>query len=183
MLIPTRYLAAGEDPLVHVVEMYMLDRGLRFNGKPTTRTKKRISDPARMQYELERFRLKFPLPPKGDVPRGTNTTIKTPIGDLKARRLSYPAIFQGKLHGGKGGLWEWSGNYTLWLGSDSPFGVVAVECISSSEEEYATPNPDNGRYELNGNGARLKSKVRVELMDVGTDAKSSLPQFPLSPPH
>ena len=67
---------------------------------------------------------------------------------MSAKKISCPTKFEGKLTGGKGGRWGSTGEYSLWLSEDAPFGVVAVETVTTGEEEYATADK-KGVYNLN----------------------------------
>ncbi|MFV1967384.1 MAG: hypothetical protein ACC628_18295 [Pirellulaceae bacterium] len=173
MLILEKVLGRGFDPLADVDEIYFWDRDWEWGHEPESGTEEKLTDNARVLYEIERLRQQFPFPAQEpDQVQKVTAKVTTPFGVFQAETLSYPTEFEGKLAGGKGGRWRWNGTYSLWLSHGSPFGVVAVETVTSGDEEYATVDGD-GNYRLNGIGVRMKSKVRMELQAVGTNAKSA----------
>lgn len=175
MLISENALRRGSDPLAGVDEIYYWDRDWEWGHEPENAVRKKLNDKARVLYELERFRKQFPFPPQEQDQETKGTAeVTTPLGVYQAVTLSYPVEFEGKLTGGKGGRWGWTGTYTLWLSDASPFGVVAVETVTTGFEEYATQG-DDGVYRLNGNGVRSQSTVKLKLQAVGTNAKSAFP--------
>ena len=178
MLIREKVLGRGFDPLAEVDEIYFWDRDWEWGHEPEKGTKHKLTDKARVLYEIERFRQQFPFPAQDSEPVQTGVAkVTTPLGVFQTETLSYPVEFEGKLYGGKGGRWGWKGTHSLWLSNASPFGVVAVETVTSNYEEDATPD-DEGVYRLDGKGVRLKSKVKLELQAVGTNAKSAFPDLP-----
>lgn len=173
-LIPNALLGRNADPLKDVSELHFMDRKWVLGKDPAQGVQERIVDPARIAYEIERFRKEFPFPPTNPPTEAPASDLKTPLRTFRAKKISYPTKFEGKLTGGKGGRWGWKGEYSLWLSEDAPFGVVAVETVTTGEEEYATADK-KGVYNLNGEGVRFKTNMRLELSKVGTDAKSAFP--------
>jgi len=180
MVIPVTLLRRGADPLADIGELYFWDRDWHWGKDPEKGHKEKLTNKARILYEIERFRQQFPFPARkrDEIRAVEGVEVKTPLKTYRARKVSYPVTFQGKLSGGRGGRWEWQGHHALWLSDDVPFGVVAVETVNAGEEEYAHAEKD-GTYRLNGNGVRWKkTTTRLEVQSVGDDAKSSLPDLP-----
>lgn len=173
-LIPNAVLGRNADPLKNITELHFIDRNWVLGKEPKQGVPERIEDPARIAYEIERFRQEFPFPPTNPPAESPSSEIKTPLKTFSAIKISYPTKFEGKLTGGKGGRLRWEGDYSLWLSKDAPFGVVAVESTTTGDEEYATADT-KGVYHLNGDGMRFKTFKRLELEASGTGAKSAFP--------
>lgn len=178
MLIPEKYLTADEDPLNHVQEAYFRSRNWEYGVEPEVGNKEKLTDRDRLQYELERFRTQFPYPNSKQCLTVTSRgqTVDTPLGRLTVTKVAFPMQFSGRLSGGKGPRWKWSGNLTLWLTEDSPFGVSALQNEFIQIDE--TQNADESKPI--SVGVQSKNTLRIELESVGAKAKSELPEFPPS---
>lgn len=178
MLIAEELLGRGSDPLSNVAEVYFLDRKWRWGQKPVEEKAQRLTDGGRVKYEVERFRPLFPFAPK-DSKQVQSKVIANdnPNGSRRIEQLSYPTVFEGKLHGGRGGRWGWTGTYTIWISDSSPYGVIAVESATTCYEEYGAPD-NEGVYQLSGQGTRMKVKTTLQLQAMGSNSKSTLPDMP-----
>jgi hypothetical protein len=179
MLIPEDDLRRGRDPLAGVEELYFWDRDWEWKQEPEAGVKEKVADPPRVLYEIERFRFMLPFPPRARESQleTVQKTVAVPHGTYAVQRISYPLEFEGKLSGGKGGRWEWKGTFSLDICETVGFGVVALDALISSEEEYANAGAD-GVYRLSGVGSRMKAHLHMELEASGDDAKSAMPEFP-----
>jgi len=159
ILVPEKAFAQGSDPFEHVRKMYLSDThdtGDHFLNE--------IKEKDHQKYELERFRGYFPIAPKG-AHRGKELERKTPAGLFKGHELAFEYSFVGKLRQGQSG-WNWEkGPYVVAISDRAPFGIAAVRARDVlSIEEYG-----------NGHGARLKQSWTMEVVEIGKNAKSAMP--------
>ncbi|WP_406694278.1 hypothetical protein V5E97_24690 [Singulisphaera sp. Ch08] len=159
VLIPEKAFDLGIDPFEHVKKMYLSDR--REDGEHFL---SEVEDGDRKRYEVERFRLYFPVPPKG-AQRKKDVELKTPLGPFKGYELGFEYGYEGKLVGGKAGWNYVKGHYQVTVSDRAPFGIVAVRGKDVvAIEEYG-----------DGIGARLKQSWTMDAAETGTGAKSGLP--------
>jgi hypothetical protein len=126
-----------------------------------------IADEKRRQYELDRFRPLFPAP----AARPTRTAGQVPptdrprVATMKCELLTFPSEYDGPLSGGKSGRWTYKGEYRVWLSEQAPFGVAALQFVSTSKEE------SGGDTEV---ATTITGTRKLVLVDSGTKAKSRL---------
>lgn len=159
VLIPEKAFGPGIDPFELVKKMYVSD--WREGGEHFL---SEVEDGDRKRYEVERFRLYFPVPQKG-AQRKIDVEHKTPLGSFKGYELGFEYGYEGKLGEGKAGWNYVKGHYQVTVSDRAPFGIVAVRGRDVvAIEEYG-----------DGVGARLKQSWTMDAAETGTDAKSGLP--------
>ena len=162
LLIPERAFCVGSDPFAHVKKMYLSDR--RPDGQLFVNE---VKDAAGRKYELERFGALFPVPAK-DPKRKDGVERRTAAGTFRGYELDFDYGFDGKLYGGQKGRNMFKGHYKILVSEAAPFGIVEIVSVSGEGLE------DLG----NGTGHVSQGKGgRMELMEVGTGAKSGLPDL------
>jgi hypothetical protein len=158
VLIPEKAFVPGADLFEHVKKMYVSDR--REGGEHFV---SEVEDGDRKRYEVERFRLYFPLPREG-ARRKKDVEHKTPLGPFKGDELAFEYGYEGKLEGGKVGWNSVKGHYRVAVSDRAPFGIVAVRGKDVvAIEEYG-----------DGIGTRLKQSWTMDAVEAGTGAKSGL---------
>jgi hypothetical protein len=170
-LIPEKYLTADADPLDHVLKVYHTE----FPGKWELRLMDREEH---QKIEIERFRQVFPKPASKANrinDRVPDQKIKTPLGIMNCELRVFDNHFDAYLYGPAPCRWQWSGIHRLWLSDDAPFGVVALELVSETQQinVHLDDKVRTGPIQLRkGSGSSLQ---RLELRKIEKDVKSIFP--------
>jgi hypothetical protein len=158
LLIPEAAFRPDVDALVHVKKMYMSDRhedGTVFVDE--------VKDLDRRNYEIERFRALFPVPPAG-ARRSDEIERKTALGPAKGYELEFEYGFEGKLFAGKRGLNRFKGRYKVFVSDRAPFGLMEAVL------EHGEGLEDTGQHINKSNGSGC-----MRLVESGNGATSGLP--------
>jgi len=159
VLVPTRYLRRGQDPLDHAALTFFNPKGVDRDGVAPELGFNRI------QYELDRFRSVFPEPLRkaAALPKRTVATPAGAFADCEV--ITGVTSYDGPLWEGR---MEFRSEWEIVLHDDAPFGVVEMHCRFEGVELGLE----------DGTSVGIKGTVRLTLAKVGTGAVSALPVPP-----
>lgn len=163
MLIPEEYLKRGHDPLSHSLLTFFNPKAGDAKKAPSVESHidKGFN---RIQYEIDRFRPRFPVPL--DAAKSMKReTVETPAGRFEdCEVIAGSSKYDGPLLADGRGVF--SGTYRIVLHPKAPFGVVSLQGALEGREFSARTE------------ASMTIKSSLTLAAVGKDAVSALPDKP-----